>query len=244
METNTKKIVLFIVEGKTDKKYLYGLKKELKKHYSNEEYLFDVINGDLLSDSDLIVPIDDYIKLNVDTYLSDNKCELSDLIEIIHIIDADGIYIDDKKCVKNIVRDKFFYSRTTIECKSKERIERRNRWKRETIETRLKTTKEEFKSSDDKLIHSVNYSIYFVSTNMDDLFFGEQNFSEEEKNIHSLIIMELYKRNPSDYFKVFFDYRLGNDYYESWSLLKENNNSLERNNNIIFLIKDKLGNLQ
>lgn len=126
----TKKIVLFIVEGPSDENALGPI---LSKIISNKNIRFKVTETDITGDYRYITVdnIEQQLAKHVRRFLA-NTFRVSDIIEIIHIVDTDGVFIDDSNVVQKTSGD-IKYLDNTIETKHKDKIERRNHLKSEVI---------------------------------------------------------------------------------------------------------------
>ena len=93
----SKKVILFIVEGPTDET---SLSRILKKISEDKKIHFHLVNTDITSEfssntMNIIKKINDEIKKSI----SKKYFKKSDIIQIIHIVDLDGTYIDPNNVV-------------------------------------------------------------------------------------------------------------------------------------------------
>ncbi len=87
----TRKIILFIVEGISDKTSLGGI---IDKIIKSEDIKFHITDGDITSDKyttsvNAVKKVNEHIK----GFLNNNGFERSDLLKVIHLIDTDGAYV-------------------------------------------------------------------------------------------------------------------------------------------------------
>ena len=83
----TKKAVVFIVEGNSDKK---ALEKIFQKIYQHKDIVFKFMDGDITSDENVNKSnVKDIIYNKVDEYRKYKKLFKSDILEIVHIFDTD-----------------------------------------------------------------------------------------------------------------------------------------------------------
>ena len=119
-----RKVILFIVEGFSDKEALNGILSEL---YEDKSIVFSIVDGDITTQNSTISEnirekIGDYIKRAIQR----DKFLKTDIDMVIHLIDTDGVYIPDNNIIEN--KDlKVKYTEIHIETNEVENI------KKETI---------------------------------------------------------------------------------------------------------------
>lgn len=124
------KVVLFIVEGATDKRALASI---FRKIYRNRTVRFEFTHGDITSDETISIKnVEDEIYKYVKSYIDISKIKKSDIWQIVQIFDMDGAYADDSRIVEGETRE-FFYTEKEISCKTMKRFHcgisiRRNLW--------------------------------------------------------------------------------------------------------------------
>ena len=107
------KVVVFIVEGGTDKRALENI---FKKIYKYKQIHFEFTHGDITSDENINKSnIEIEIYKHVNSYLKDKKLKLTDIWQIVQIFDMDGTYIEDS-CVVQGTSEQFIYSTKSISC--------------------------------------------------------------------------------------------------------------------------------
>lgn len=89
----TKKVILFIVEGVTDKTSLGGI---IDKLVSSNLVRFYITGGDITSDrfsnsANAVSKVNNHVKNFLGREIGLKK---GDIIQIVHLIDMDGAYID------------------------------------------------------------------------------------------------------------------------------------------------------
>lgn len=177
MKKTKKKIVLFIVEGITDQISLENIVDTLvDEHNSSSRYednvIFEISEGDITSDyksrpNNIKSKITKIIKAK-----GKRKYEPTDYKEVIHIIDTDGAYIDDNKIFQDKSKEKFFYGPDGIYYKNRDDVIKRNKHKREIIDSLLKT----------KTVYgSVKYRVFFLSSNIEHVLHNEMNVEDARK---------------------------------------------------------------
>lgn len=221
-----KKIVLIIVEGPTDEDSL-GLFYNYYFNSDNQEIRIEVMHGDITTDlkkypgENIREKITKRIKANnkLPTFKS------ADYSQIIHIVDTDGVFIDEQFVFEQPDATEFQYSLSGIRYKEREKVISRNIQKAENIKKML----------DIKYIcKTIPYSVYFMSCNLEHVLHNELNLSEDEKERKAHEFAKRYK----DKFEEFFDFISKSDfsvdgnYKESWEFIQKDLNSLNRNSNL------------
>lgn len=150
----TKKVFIFIVEGRSDK---HALEKIFQKIYRNKNVVFKVTDGDITSDEEMDESkVIEAIWLKVDEYIKDKKIVKKDIAQIIHVFDTDGVYVPDSAIIEGNTKE-FWYTTTSISCKDSQRIRNRNKQKRNLMDYLL----------DLQDIKGISYQGYFMSSNLD-----------------------------------------------------------------------------
>jgi hypothetical protein len=165
----TKKVILFIVEGVTDKTSLGGI---IDKLVSSKLVKFYITGGDITSDrfsnsANAVSKVNDHVKNFLGREIGLKK---GDIIQIVHLIDMDGAYIgSDQIQVEDI--EGFAYSETAITASSVERVTERNNRKQQAI-NRLSLCPK---------ISGIPYSMYYFSCNLEHVLHNEVNLLDELK---------------------------------------------------------------
>lgn len=147
----TRKTVLFIVEGPSDKE---ALEKIFKKIYKNERSIeFKFTNGDISSDPDITNDnVVDKIYDIVNSFLTDKKLRKTDIFQVIQIFDMDGAFIPESAITHGNAKE-FVYTDTGITYKGIEKVKSRNERKTSILNHLLET----------KEIRGLSYEMYFMS---------------------------------------------------------------------------------
>ena len=90
----SKKVILFIVEGITDKNSLSLI---LSKLLSNNHIKFHIVGGDVTTNKNTTIQ-NCITKVNdeINKFLSISKFKKTDILEVIHLVDTDGAYVEDE----------------------------------------------------------------------------------------------------------------------------------------------------
>lgn len=170
-----KKVIAFIVEGPSDEAALGTIMKE---HFSSNEVRFVVVHGD--------ITLNDYVSHNnivkkinaqIDRVKIRYRYHQDDFLKIIHITDADGVYIS-KSDIAEADIEKIQYYEDHINAKNASEIAERNKRKGDILYKLRKTGK----------VNGIPYRIYFNSCNLEHVLYGELknqktwDYIEQDKN--------------------------------------------------------------
>lgn len=169
--------------------------------------------------------------------------------EIIHLVDIDGVYIDDDRIItaeQNETRKLPYYDdqNHTLIVRDREAIIRRNKRKRENLKKLFETKRLRITiAKDESSAREKPYKVYYFSTNLDHVLFGKANnesynkvddarkFSNDFYG-ESLKMANFFLSHPAAVSEM--------TYSDSWEMLEKNNCSLEASTNINLLIKELL----
>ena len=220
--TETKKVVIFIVEGNSDKK---ALEKIFQKIYKHKNIVFKFTDGDITSDETMnIYTVCDVIYDKVSEYMKDKKLQPKHVWQIVHIFDTDGTYIPDSAIVKGD-SNKYVYSPMEISCKNIQSVIERNRRKSKLMNFLL----------EQKEIKGIPYIGYFMSSNLDHALYDEQNLADDLKGEYAdAFYTEFVEREELfvDFLKDEVVNGVPDGFPASWRYIKEGLHSLERHTNL------------
>ena len=169
--------------------------------------------------------------------------------EIIHLVDIDGVYIDDDRIVtadQSETRKLPYYDDQNhiLIVKNREAIINRNKRKRDNLKKLFETKRLKITiAKDENSAREKPYRVFYFSTNLDHVLFGKANNEsfnkvDDAKKIsndfygESLKMASFLLHHPSSVPEMSYD--------DSWEMLTKNNYSLEASTNINILIKDLL----
>jgi hypothetical protein len=219
----TKKTVLFIVEGYSDKE---ALEKIFKSIYKKDKLIdFKFTSGDVTSDENVTVDnVEEKVYSYVDEYIKDKKLKKKDIFQIIQIFDTDGTYIP-ANAVEKGNDGELLYTPSKILCKDVSRIRVRNSSKSKMMDYLLSLNS----------IKGIPYEGYFMSSNLDHALYNEQNLSFELKSEYADAFYEKFMGKE----KLFIDFLnsdvvngVPDEYKKSWAYIREGTRSLERHTNL------------
>lgn len=239
-----KKIVLFLVEGTSDRNALEIPFGQLLDDIDSDIILeFAVViqdsgamGGDITSKygihPDNIARFID--ELIVEPFLKCTGLYPKDLFEIVHFIDMDGAYIDESKVfASGTSSDKPVYYDDHIVTGNPEYVRERNKRKADNINTLSAMSSVKIGSK------TVKYSVYYFSSNLDHFLHGEANLDEHEKTGRAMEFSAVHQKSE-DFVAFFRDnpyVAADMTYEESWEYIKKGDNSLGRFSNVNLLIE-------
>lgn len=225
-----RKIILFIVEGVSDKT---ALSLVLSRIFDSNVVKFAIMYGDITSDYDNTVGtiasvIGDKVK-----EFAGKQFKAVDFAEVVHIIDTDGVFIPDDNVLYDKSADEVKYRTSNIFTKNVDKIRHRNEHKRAIISKMLGTS---------KVWRTIPYSVYYFSCNLEHVISRNANMADEIKGDNAEKFEKKFANNV-DGFRIFFeesDFAVKGEYADSWKFIKTGNNSLKRYSNFgLFLEKPK-----
>ncbi|MCQ2081346.1 MAG: hypothetical protein MJZ11_06775 [Lachnospiraceae bacterium] len=216
-----KKVILFIVEGINDKTCLESV---LGKIIDSNEVKFQITDGDITSKYGMDESkIKNEVGVVVKTFKDKYHLSAEHFMEVVHIIDTDGAFIDDSMISVGDV-DKTMYYDTGIVTSCIDNISSRNKQKSEVVKRMVSIT---------KVLKSVPYSVYYFSSNMDHVLHNDANMSKEEKDDAADDFDDKYADDPEGFLTLICDsdFSVNGTYKESWDFIQIGNNSVCRHSN-------------
>lgn len=225
-----KKVVIVIVEGLSDEMALEG---SLRNLYKDKQVRFKVVRSDITSDrnsssNNIKVKVAELIKSEMSKFSLDRE----DILKVIHIVDMDGAYINENVINESSEVEEFKYNETYILAPCKEKVIERNERKAKNLNTL---------SCLNKVNVSLNYSLYYFSSNQEHVLHNLIDVPDNQKRILAEKFNDKYEDN-FDEFKAFItnkEFAVKGNYTETWKFIKKDNNSLKRFSNIHLLLKEE-----
>ena len=218
-----KKLILVIVEGRSDREALGSF---FINNFSDDNVAIRVYNGDITSGKkNTAENIENKIESIVEEAMNLYGVTSKDVKNIIHLVDTDGTYIDDNLVVYNNKHKRAYYTEEGIKTSNPDQVKIRNNRKRNNLEILLNIK---------NIFGVIPYNIYYLSANLDHVLYDKMNCNSKEK-VKSAISFSLKYRNDMEGFLNFLinsSFSKCDDYEESWTFIKENNNSLKRFSNL------------
>ena len=227
-----KKVVLFIVEGITDKDSLELLLTELVE--KDSQVIFQVVGGDITSERDVSRS---NIKEKITEIIKNGgkrKFQPSDYREIIHLVDMDGVFISEDKIYKDDKVDRFVYKDDGIYTNNVQAVIERNNKKKNLLNLLISTT---------KVYRTVPYRVFYFSCNLEHILHDERQVEDFLKIKYSEAFQDKYIDNLDDFVDLICnsDFTVKKEYKESWEFIKNDNNSINRFTNFNIVLDDYLG---
>ncbi len=218
-----RKVVLFIVEGVSDKSALENIFQKIYRR--NRKIDFKFTKGDISSDPDVTKEnVEDRISEVIENFINDKKLKKSDIFQVIQIFDTDGAYIPDS-AIKNGETSHFVYSLDGITCNDIEKVRDRNK-RKTTIMDYLLSLHE---------IDGLPYEMYFMSCNLDHALYNEMNLDIDEKKDYADAFYERFigkEEKFIDFLNTDVVNGVPDSLPASWKYIKEDLHSLERHTNL------------
>jgi hypothetical protein len=216
--SKSKKIILFIVEGSSDKESI-GL--ILSRIIESHEIRFHIIGGDICSEksttsSNVIKKLWDQVNI----FMDKNGYKKNDIHRIVHLIDTDGIFIPPDSVVDMPVERPIYFT-DRIEASDRESIINRNR-RKATIVSRLYSLPS---------INHINYTMYYFSANNEHVLHNIlANHSQGEKMILARDFASRFEGSPNDFIGFISNpsFAVPGTYRESWDFIMQGLSSLNR----------------
>ena len=235
---NQRKVLLFIVEGYTDKQ---SLEYPITQLAVSSRIVFQTTSGDITSRDGITREnvrnkLYDYVKQNK----TKNKFKDSDYYKIVHIIDTDGAFIPDDYLFAAEESTRVFpflpyYASEGIYCADVSKIAARNRQKSELVEELLQIgTLGRFK---------IPYEVYFMSTNLEHVLHNNANVPDEQKPILADQALKDFYCSSNGLLALLnsLEVFIPGTYSDTWAYIRDNTNSLRRCSNLsVFFRQEKL----
>lgn len=221
---NSPKILFVICEGDSDDITIH---RSLKNYFNNyiKNIIVEVTSGDLaykdnINENNCIKSIEKII----DQHKKKNFLFCTDYIAIVHIIDTDGAFIDDK----SIIEDSSLYANKFCDNKlftnNKEYFSKR-------FEKKRLIYKKLFEAN---IICGIKYYKFYFSRNLEHALYGIENATLEQKIKLSNLFDKQYKLDALGFEKILRKTMndIPNDYKESWNYIFSDSNSIKQCSNI------------
>lgn len=218
----TKKLIIFLVEGITEKISFGAIFSEI---FRNKNIEFHIINGDITSDYSISYQnIKRKIKQQIKIFLGKEHYKKSDIKQVNHIVDSDGTFIANNK-IKKHSKDNTIYRKDKILTQNIDYIKKRNERKSRILKKLYKSNK----------IFGLPYKIYYLSCNLEHVLHNEANVNQKEKEKDMAENFEFkYSNKEEDFLKFIRSKNIAvkRNYNKSWKYITKENNSLKRNSNL------------
>lgn len=231
--SDMKKVILFVVEGTSDKEALEPILSEL---IDTNLVRFEVLRGDAtasISEPYYRKNMKDRIKIIVDNYLENNRGIQKKYIEkIIYITDTDGCFIDNEYIYFSEKDKEFRYENDGIYTNNVERAKQRNEFKSRNLSVLYSASE----------IYRLQIETYYFSCNLDHVLYNIRNLKQELKEDYAIDFAEQYEGKEQEFINFLSkeDIPMGEAYRESWTQIRESLNSLLRHSNFHIFFRNNI----
>ena len=232
----TRKYVLFIVEGKNDQTEIQAMLRAYCAENFKNKYADTYLpyHGDITfteSEKTIVKKLNDLVL----AWRRGEKpirpfCPVlpSDVAKIVHVIDLDGTFIPEDCVVLGDVGN-VEYTEDSIRYMDRDFIIGRNRKKARAIRKLLTI----------KAVDNVPYDVFFMSCNMDHVLFDTRNPMSKAKGFNARTFASRCKKPEDLANSIFSESVCSNDSLtESWEFIQKDCNSLNRHTNFNLLLQE------
>ncbi len=232
----TKKFILFIVEGKNDKREIEAIlhTKYFADYKEKYEPYFWTKSGDLTADKsvtekNILQKLNDAVMDFRKNGIPFNNIKVQDIQEVVQIVDMDGAFIPSENIVRG--EDSYFrYTDENIITANVDGARGRNKKKASVLRKLIEVSQ----------VGNIPYSIYFASCNMDHLLFGSRMLPPRDKDSFSFRFQMMCDAHPDRLEKTVFapGIAANGNYADSWTYIQQNCCSLQRHTNLNLFFGD------
>ncbi len=224
----TKKVIIFLVEGPSDREALAPV---LKKLFVSDQIHFHVMHGDITSHSMLSSDKSSNILLKyIDTERKKYGFKPKDILKVVQIIDTDGAFIADESVIYG-ENTRIEYKKNCIITKYPEQIQARNQRKTASVKKLIETN----------YIGTAPYFIYYLSRNLEHVLMNiAKDVADDKKTDYADSFADRFKNKPLKFLNFIssIDFAVTGDYNETWDFIMQGNNSLKRHSNLHLLFEN------
>ncbi len=233
---SSRKVILAIVEGLSD---TVSLDEILNKIVDDSEVKFVIVSGDVLQKkgvkcTNVLTKIVDEVK----SYTGMYKLKRNDIKRIIHIVDIDGVYIDEGHVHESNNHTSIEYKEDGIYTADRQAIIERNKKKAQLLN---------FISCKDTIWAKIPYAVYYFSCNLEwALHNSTERHTDEEKMDLAGEFAEKYEQNI-DQFVSFInssDLAVEGTYKETWEYIRTQTDKIQRKSNFHLFVNELLDDKQ
>ena len=232
MTTNKPKVLFVLVEGKI------SLENSFEKAFPEKKVMVEPYYGDITVERSVNSNnIEEHIYEAIWRRLRQTCLDFDDVAEIIHIIDTDGAYIEDKRVIQDESRQHPYYDsgKCVIRHRSKYGIERRNEQKREVVDCLVEC--------DD--LYGTPYRIFYMACNLDHVLHDNPNTRQDMKTRKSKQFALRYKNDLAGFIRFMTEspFSDAGEYHKSWDRLRFDDagkNSIRQATNLGIVFEEAL----
>lgn len=228
-----KGVILIIVEGGSE---AVSFQDFLKKIEREKNVSFHLVEGDITT-LENITPktIEAAIKQQLIKFDETNtdKLKIDDLVQIVHLVDTDGTYIDKNNIFENKNIPFIQYDEEKIVTKDKTKTE--GRLERKALILNQLSKYNHIKGTYKRKKYNLHYSIYYFSRNLDHVLHNstKNGLKLSEKMNLAYKFRRRFNGNIDNFINYMNseDFIAPGDYEETWNFIKIEKNSLKRYSN-------------
>ena len=222
MKMARKQVVLIIVEGPSDQTALgFAFNNYLTSDYVHIEVMHrDITTEKGATSSNIITKINDIINIYANNY----HIRKTDIRQVVHLTDIDGTFIKDDKINYDEQAIDPIYETTGIKTNNVEGIKNRNIQKKSIL----------VKLSQTQQIGPIPYKLFYMSSNLDHVFYNKPNSTKEEKEIDSHNFAKKYKTDFEKFVSFLSDSTISyqGNYRDSWKYIIQEEEKILRLTNL------------
>ncbi len=223
-----KKVILFLVEGITEEVSLGSILSVL---INDDQIKFQIYHGDILTEYHTSQEnIKRKIGDEINKFLATEHYLKKDITKVIHLIDIDGVFIGEDFIVQDFsIPQNLYLEDKGIKTRDVVGTIKRNKKKSQLVNILYNASK----------INSIDYEMYYFSTNLEHVFHNDANVPDSTKtDLADNFSLKYYdkEREFLDFIKSSQIAVLGN-YKETWRFIKKDLNSVNRNSNLHLFFK-------
>ncbi len=253
MHKDNRKVVLFIIEGASDKWYIKSIYDKCDSLNKKFRIMFIHLHGDITSQfANKENTVKKYIEDAINRKLKRENLRWPEIEQIVHVVDTDGAYIAKGNIKVDSSKKRFFYTEEYIINSSVDNVIQRNGHKQKILDVLIDDNPPKGKPYQ---FNNIPYHVYYMSCNIEHVFYGKEYMSidgamnevNDKKTGLSITFQEnAAKATDSQVFlrgTIFnpeytypYNPNLSNpeqsNYINSWKFIKEGTNSLKRMTNL------------
>lgn len=231
-----KKVIVFIVEGASDKAALGTI---IQEYFSSEKLEFVVIGGDITTDfsvsvENIVSKLNNLVQQTMEKYGYDPD----DIIEIIHLADTDGAFVNSTFVKENKLATEILYFEDRMETDNVKSTISRNDRKKAALEKLFLTGH----ICDSLKAGGIKYRIYYNSCNLEHVLYGElKSYTDAEKIELADEFAEKYEDDINGFINFITnpEFAVLDSFKKTWMYIEKDNNSLKRHTNLGLIFRTK-----
>lgn len=207
-----KRVVFVLVEGDSEK---ISLTPAFEQAFPKKKVVVSPYYGDITTDKfGNLEGIKERIYVALREGLRQYSLDYDDVAEIIHLVDTDGAYLENKRVIENANLKKTQYNakKCCINTSNKYSLEKRNQYKRDTIDYLVGTDS----------LFGIPYRVFYMSCNLDHVLHDNPNLKSRDKRPMAKSFAAKYCKDYAEFidFIAHSSFSEIGDYMESWDQMR------------------------